>query len=376
MRIAIVPDKFKGCLTAEQVGGAMMQGVLDVNPQAQCYPFYLSDGGDGFLSAIKHYKPKLESISVTTVNALGEPITGSYLWDSTALTAYLELASASGLAMLDGEALDVVSASTYGTGLEILSAMDQGATHIVLGLGGSATNDLGLGIATALGYRLLDQEEKEIHPDLLSLKDVSRIEGPRSELSKLNWTVVNDVRNPLLGPKGATQVYGPQKGVTLQQLPLIEEQIGYMASLMEKGSGKSLRDIPGSGAAGGTAFGMMALFGAKSVQGTAFLMEIAGLDKLLLSGEISAVITGEGKLDSQTAYGKLIHGVVQQASKYAIPVGAICGTIEQGLDWRLLGLKSALAISALNPDPQYSFDHAATLIQNQTAVMIQQLFNH
>ncbi|PQB03996.1 glycerate kinase [Aureitalea marina] len=376
MHIAVVPDKYKGCLTAEEVGEAIISGVRDYDPMASCHPFYISDGGDGFLDAIQRYRPELRRISVPTVNAMGQSITGTYLVNQVERTAYFELASASGLASLNPNRLDVVNASTYGTGLEIAHALKQGVENIIIGLGGSATNDLGQGIARALGYRLFNEEGEELKPGLLSLKQVHHIKSPQTSLEKLNWTVINDVDNPLLGPEGATRVYGPQKGVTPELIDPIEKGIAHLATLFEELSEKEVRDIPGSGAAGGTAFGLMSLFKADSVQGSPFLLELTGFSNLLSSGEIDAVITGEGKMDTQTAYGKLIAGVAKVSGEYEVPVGAICGMIQEDLDWEQLGLNAALSISELNPDPRYSYHHAADLIRQQTKLLIEQLLDN
>ena len=376
MIIAIVPDKYKGCLTAEEVGQSMTSGVADFNPAAKCFPYYISDGGDGFLQALLRYKPKLEQISVQTVDALNNSILGAYLWEEESMTAYIELASASGLAGLDKDKLDVIKASTYGSGLEIREAIERGATQLVVGLGGSATNDLGLGIARAVGFQFLDKEGKELVPDLLEYEQIAEIKAPEDYDQNIKWTIVNDVFNPLLGAEGATYTYGPQKGVTRDLFEPVEAGIAHLAGLMEAFYGDELRNIPGSGAAGGSAFGLMALFGANSVQGAPFLLQLAGFQSLLSEGQVSAVITGEGKLDSQTAYGKLIQGVTSQATEFQVPVIAVCGAIEPNWDWRNIGLESAVGLSDLHDDPQYSFDHAAELIREQTTKLLSELFDH
>ena len=376
MVFALVPDKYKGCLTAEQVGQAMALGVSDFNPQASCVPFFISDGGDGFLHSLMRYQPNLQLIDVQTVDALHNPLIGSYLWNEETETAYFELASASGLATLEKEKLDVIRASTYGTGIEIREAIERGAGRIIIGLGGSATNDLGLGIARALGFRFIDKYGNQLNPDLLQFEQVAEIVAPAEYDRNIEWNIVNDVINPLLGPEGATYTYGPQKGVSVQLLEPIESGISHLAGLMEDFYGGEIRNVPGSGAAGGTAFGLMALFGASSVQGAPFLLEMAGFQSLLNKKDVRAVITGEGKMDSQTAFGKLIQGVTSQAEPYKVPVLAICGAIEKGWDWKNIGLKSARAISDVHTDPQYSFDHAEALIREQTTQLLQELFDH
>ena len=328
MHVVIVPDSFKENLTAIEVADAIGDGVLDVAPQAQVSKFPFSDGGEGSLDVLcRHAQGKL--ISCATSNALGEPIEAQYFLFEDGHTAWIELSQAAGLAQIPPNKRNILKATTYGTGLQIRDAINKGCTHIILGVGGSATNDGGAGIFQAIGGKLLDQQGNSLAYGGQHLKKLDRIVPPES-MEHMQWTIACDVENPLLGPYGATQTYGPQKGATPDMIEDLEFGLTHFSNLIFQRYNRDIRSLKGGGAAGGTAAGMYGFFNATAKSGFSLLAQITALERILSQADL--IYTGEGKIDAQSLHGKLTVAVARLGKKHKIPVIGLGGTIEGPYD--------------------------------------------
>jgi len=282
MKFLLIPDKFKGSLSAEAVIGAMEEGILSASPDSECYGVLASDGGDGFLDAIARYRPT-EQIVHKTTDPLGRPIEAWYLYNAEDQVAYVELAQAAGLVLLAEGDRSALKTSTYGTGLQIRHAIARGAKTVYLGLGGSATTDAGTGIARALGYRFPDSVGKELEPKGENLLKIASIDatGVEEQIRQASLIVVCDVDNPLYGPGGAAYVYAGQKGATEPEIELLDKGLRHLDALVTSQLGKECAHLPGTGAAGGTSYGLKAFFDAEFLGGTSFILQMAGIPDLL-----------------------------------------------------------------------------------------------
>jgi len=329
-RFLLLPDKFKGSLTAEDVMAAMQEGIISVYPEAEISSFMASDGGDGFHDAIACYR-QVSSVACETVNAIGKPIQAPFLFNQENNTAYIELASASGLAQLPNTLRDPMKTSTYGTGIQIKQAISIGATKIYVGLGGSATNDGGIGIANALGYQFLDAQGNLLRPKGENLDRIADYH-PTKDFSSVEFYAVNDVSNPLCGKNGASIVYGPQKGASEKQVIMLDSGLQHLNTIVIKKKSRDLSTLAGAGAAGGTAFGLMAFFNAEFLSGIDFIFDLMQVDKLLKEKKFDYLLTGEGSIDEQTLNGKLIDGVLRLGDRHRLPVIAFCGKVTLSKD--------------------------------------------
>ncbi|MDC7997813.1 glycerate kinase [Gilvibacter sediminis] len=375
MKVLIIPDGFKDSLSAAQVTAAIKTGIQDANPDTQLFELLASDGGDGFLNVISHYKPHLNSISCQTTDPLGRELIAYYLYDMKAQAAYVELAGASGIELLTQEERRVMETSTLGTGTVLKNALHQGVKHIYLGLGGSATNDAGMGIAHALGYRFLDVYGNELEPCGGSLNLVAKIIKPEKNLlESVQLTAVNDVQNPLYGPEGAAYTYAKQKGASPLQMQVLDSGLRHLDQQVAKFFGISFGEVPGTGAAGGTAYGLKAFLNAEFKQGTPFMLELCGFHEILEEHKIDLIITGEGRIDHQTKHGKLVSGVVSAAKPFKVPVYAVCGrnflSDDEASDLGLAGIEQLY--SPEQPEG-YSFTNAPELAQQRAATLINAL---
>ncbi len=367
MKFLLIPDKFKGSLDAHKVIQAIAEGIYRAHPDAEIHSVLASDGGDGFLNAVIE-KLDAEEITVATVDPLNRNISAIYLLDRSTGTAYIELAKASGLELLQDEECDAMRTSTYGTGLQIRHAIDSGATKVYLGLGGSATNDAGTGIAKALGYRFLDVSGKELEPIGGNLHRIGAIEKPEGPIDGENvrFFAVNDVDNPLYGERGAAYVYAEQKGADAREVQKLDEGLRHLDKLIADKAASPPKDaahIPGAGAAGGTAYGLRMFLNAEFVSGIDFVLELAKVDQLLAARNFDYLITGEGKFDQQTLHGKLIKGVVHLGKRHHLPVIAVCGQLDvDSQNLQDFGLQDVLEIKDASKSVQYSMENAAMLI--------------
>jgi len=369
MNFLLIPDKFKGSLTSQEVINAISKGILKAEKGAKIQSVIASDGGDGFLEAISKYR-SVEEIIIATVNPLGVKIKASYLFNSTTKTAYIELAKASGLELLQEEEYNVLKTSTYGTGLQIKDAIKKGAKNIYIGLGGSATNDAGIGIAKALGYRFLDVNEQELAPigeNLSSIHIIKQTEALKA-IEDIFFYAVNDVDNPLFGTGGAAHVYGRQKGASEQEISILDAGLVHIAGLVKTQLHIDNATVLGAGAAGGTAYGLKSFFNAEYINGIEFLLQLANVAELLKTQRIDYIITGEGKIDNQTAQGKLVKGVAQLGQKFQVPVLAVCGKLElNSQELKQLGLGAVLETFEPSKGLEYSMKNAPRRIEELVA---------
>ena len=323
MTILLSPDKFKGSLSAREAAEAIARGCRKVYPGARLIVRPLADGGEGSLALLKEVLP-LQTHRLEVPGPMRKPVTASYLLGDG--NAYIESARACGLQYVPAHRRDPGRATTIGVGLLIEDAIARGATDIKLFLGGSATNDGGAGMAGALGYRFFSDRGNDFIPTGDSLGWMTRIDTAEviPALAGVRFTAVCDVDNPLLGPAGATHSYAPQKGATPAELPALEDHMTRFITVVEQTFGRSLRDVPGAGAAGGLGAGCLAFLRAELRPGIEVLLEAVGYDTLLAGADL--VITGEGKVDEQTLRGKVVSGVGRAAAATGVPVLAFCGT--------------------------------------------------
>lgn len=319
MRILVAPDKFKDSLGAEEIGARIAAGLRAILPGAAIQIQAIADGGEGTAEVIRraHHGVWREC---PAHDALGRAIRARYAWMAASETAVLEMSAAAGLSQIAPHERDPLRASTFGVGEILRAAASGGAQRLLIGLGGSATNDGGSGLARALGFRFLDRAARPIET-VAGLENLARIERP-NDLSFSPITAAADVRNPLLGPRGATRTFGLQKGATAAALEILERALTRLADVAAR-SGRDPRDVPGAGAAGGLGFGLLAFCGAEVRPG--FEVVAGALD---LRGQIAQadyVITGEGTLDRQTLEGKAPAGVARIARELGKPVFAIVG---------------------------------------------------
>lgn len=361
LRILIAPDKFKGSLPARAVATALAAGLRSGHPSFGIAIHPLADGGDGS-TAILADLLAWTRVEVPTVDAALRPLQAAYYHDGE--TAYLELAAAAGLAPLPQKLRDPLRTSTYGLGLLAADAVRRGISRQVFFLGGSATHDLGLGVARAFGFRFLSAEGADLVPTGGELAHIAQIVPPREGLpSGLRVELLCDVDNPLLGPKGAARVYASQKGADSVGVELLE--IGCRSSnvLLRAYAedndlpGAGAADLPGAGAAGGVGAGLIPLMGAELRPGFATIAELSGLDDALDQADL--VISGEGQLDGQSLNGKVVDGLRQKCQARNLPLHLVVGHCAlPETRWRAAGISSVRAITDLAPDTQRAMQEA------------------
>jgi len=326
LKIVIAPDKFKGSLTGVAFCNAVEEGVLKVSPETEIIKLPLADGGDGTIEILGYHLGG-KRISVKVNDPLFRPIEASYLFMESINTAFIEMAEASGMKLLRLEEQNCFETTSFGTGEIIVDAIKKGAKIIILGIGGSATNDCGIGMASALGYKFIDNENLEIKPIGKNLSKIIRIDSSRvnPSLSDVKFKVAYDVTNPLYGVDGAAFIYAPQKGALKSEVILLNEGLEHVANIFLKQFNIDVQSIEGTGAAGGMGAGTLVFLSASLLSGINLVKELINFDKKIK--EADWVITGEGKLDVQTLSGKTIQGVITSAKYYNIPVAAFCGSI-------------------------------------------------
>lgn len=342
MRIVVAPDSFKESLPARQVCEAIARGVRRARPDAAVELLPMADGGEGTVEAlIAATGGRLREAVVT--DPLGRPVSAAWgLLGDGSRTAVLEMAAASGLGLVPADLRNPLHTTTFGTGQLIEAALDDGASRILIGIGGSATNDGGAGAAQAVGVRFIDRDGRPI-PDGLPggrLDQVASIDLSRRDprLPAVPIEVACDVDNPLCGPRGASAVYGPQKGASPDQVSLLDANLSHLAQVILRDLGKDVRDVPGAGAAGGLGAGLVAFFDGTLKPGIRMVMDALRFGERIVGADL--IITGEGRLDRQSMMGKLIEGVGRAARTAGVPVIALVGCAGEGADSALEVLDS------------------------------------
>lgn len=322
-KIILAPDKFKGSLSGLEFCRIVERGIRSCVPGLEVIPLPLADGGDGTVDALSYYTGGT-TVKCVVSDPLSRPVEASYLWAEQEKMAFIEMASASGMSLLSTEELNPLQASSYGTGELIKNAIERGARRILMGIGGSATNDAGMGMARALGYRFynkLGEELKGCGADLLKLARIDSREV-LPELKEVVFEVACDVENPLYGPDGAAAVYAPQKGATPEMVEQLDEGLRHFAALAEAYFRKDIREVPGGGAAGGMGAGAILFLNAKLLPGIEILKRIARFSEHIRDADW--IVTGEGKIDFQTFSGKVIKGIVDERTSQKLAV--FCGS--------------------------------------------------
>ena len=340
MKIVIAPDKFKDSLSAIEVCDNLIEGLSNESSNFDYISCPMADGGEGSLEILNYYLD-LEPIELIVNDPLFRPVKSTYYVSNN--TAFIEMSSASGLVLLNPSDRNPMFTSSIGTGELIQDAIKKGFKNINLFIGGSATNDGAIGIAHALGYRFYDTLGNPLSPVGKNLIKIDTIDSRRvtSNLKDFNIEVFCDVNNLMYGSEGASFIYAAQKGATQSQVKLLDEGLKNLVAKLTENDYKNISDIPGSGAAGGVGGGSIAFLDAKLVSGINKIIEVVQLEKLINNCDL--IITGEGKLDSQTNKGKVISGICKIAKKYHKPVIAVCGYEEKNISNKL-GIKKVFAI--------------------------------
>ncbi len=344
MKVLIAPQAFKSSLSALEVAKAIKEGVRRIVPDAETELVPVADGGDGTLETLVEITAgEIRETEVT--GPLGDKVVAAWGALGDGETALLEMAGSSGLALVPAGERNPLTATTYGLGELMVAALDAGFRRFIVGIGGSATNDAGAGMAQALGVRLLDGDGHELAVGGAALAELERIDmsglDPRIAASEI--AVACDVSNPLTGPEGAAAVYGPQKGATPEMVAQLDRALTHFAEVVKRDLGGDVDDVPGAGAAGGLGGGLVAFLGATLRAGVDIVLDTIGLDRHLEGADL--VITGEGQLDSQTVYNKAPIGVARRAKQRGIPVIAVCGSFgERFTDVHEHGIDAASAI--------------------------------
>jgi glycerate 2-kinase len=363
--VVVAPDKFKGTLTAAEVGAAVRIGLLAVWPALDVRVLPVADGGDGTLDAA--VGAGFQRVPVTVSGPVGAPTEAAIAVRDA--VAVVELALASGLVLLPVDRLEPLAASSFGTGQLIAAALDQGCTRIVLGVGGSACTDGGAGMLQALGARLLDAQGRDLPPGGGPLLDLATVDlaGLDPRLTGVDFVLASDVDNPLLGPQGAAHIYGPQKGASPQDVELLDGALGKLAAAVDPAAA----DVPGAGAAGGVGYAALAVLHATPRPGIDVVLDLVAFDAALSGARL--VITGEGRLDEQTLNGKAPAGVAVAARAAGVPVVAVSGG--RALDDERLhaaGFAAAYALTDIEPDVQKCIDDPVPLLERLGRVIAQE----
>jgi glycerate kinase len=364
LKVVVAPNAFKGTLTASEAAAAIARGVREVWPDADIVEVPVADGGDGTVEALvsaRHGEYRMARVE----GPLGDSVDARYGLIEAGRTAVVELATASGLTLISESRLDPRHASTYGFGQLLEAVRGGGVREVIAGIGGSATNDGGAGMAQALGYSLLDDEGRQLARG--APFRIARIERGEFRSSTQTIRVASDVTNPLTGPNGASHVYGAQKGADPQTVHELDAVLSRFAQVVRRDLGVDVAGRPGAGAAGGTGFGLMAFLGADLVPGAPLVVTATGFDSQIPGADL--VITGEGRADAQTAYGKAPGEVARRAAAAGIPVLLLAGS--KGPGWeslQALGVTSVVALTEEGQDRRQAFDDPSGLLTAATVV--------
>ena len=363
MNILIAPDSFKDCLSAVEVAAALARGIKKIIPDASLMLVPMADGGEGTVESIIDVT-RGKRIELQVKDSLMRDVPSFYGITGDGKTAVIEMAAASGIELLNSDERDPWITSTYGTGQLIRDALDCGVKKIMLGIGGSATNDCGAGMAEALGVTFSGKFGPMSVQGGGALGEVEGIhmEGLDPRLVDMEILVACDVSNPLTGPQGASAVYGPQKGADTEMVEKLDRNLTHFAKLIRNQLGKEVSMVAGAGAAGGLGAGLMAFLDASLVKGFDLLADVVGLEEKIRGADL--VITGEGKMDKQTRFGKTPFGVAQMARKKGLPVIGVAGTLDEDASVLYeLGFDLLMPIQEKPGDLEFSLRNAEPLLE-------------
>lgn len=375
MKIIIAPDKFKGSLSGIQAAQAIKKGIHRFDASIQTYEHPLADGGDGTLDVLANFF-HLQPVDVLVHDPLFRTINARYFHNHD--TAYIEMANASGLLLLKPFERDCYNSSTLGTGELIADAIHKGYKKIILFIGGSATNDAGIGMAAALGYRFYNNEGTQVKPTGKNLIEIQTIDNSSSLLlsNKIDFTVICDVKNPLYGSHGAAFVYAAQKGASLVEIEALDSGLKHFSQIIKENLDVEVANIPGAGAAGGLGAGALAFLQAKMQSGIDFVLKETKFLSLL-SQEIDLIITGEGAVDKQTIQGKVIKGVSDMAKMNNVPFSILAGVVydEKIIQENLqpFALKSIMNVASNTDD---AMQNAAMYLEKLSFDLVRDFYKH
>lgn len=329
MKVVIAIDSLKGSLSSMEAGYAAAQGIRNAKPDVQVVVKPLADGGEGTTDSLIEGLGGIP-VRLEVTGPAGTPVPAYYGYIKQSDTAVLEMAAAAGITLVSDSGKDPMTATTYGVGEMINDAIQRGCRNFIIGLGGSATNDGGIGMLQALGYTFLDENGKDVGQGAQALSRVASIQktGVNPELASCYFRVACDVTNPLCGPNGATYIYGPQKGVTEAMKKTLDLAMEHYAKVTSDFTGRQCSQIPGSGAAGGMGFAFLSYLNAELTPGIDLILDAIGLEKELEDADV--VVTGEGRMDHQSAMGKAPVGVARMAKKHGAVVVAFAGSVTKG----------------------------------------------
>jgi glycerate 2-kinase len=331
MKFVLAPDSFKESMTAKKAALAMERGVKKVFPDAECVIVPMADGGEGTVESLVSMSDG-KTVSMEVFGPLAEKVTASYGLIADGQTAVIEMASASGIELLKPEERDPLLTTSYGTGQLIKHALDQGVGRILIGIGGSATNDGGVGMLQALGVSFKNENGEELGFGGGALEHLRTIDiaGLDPRITDVQIDVACDVTNPLVGDHGASAIFGPQKGATPEVVAVLDRNLTHYAEVIKSDLGKDIAWMDGAGAAGGLGAGLLAFLHAHLKRGVDLVVEYTGLEEFVKDADY--VFTGEGSIDGQTLFGKTPFGVASVAKKYSVPVIAYAGRIGDDVD--------------------------------------------
>lgn len=356
-KVIFIPDSFKGTLSSAEICGIMEEAVGRRFPGCETVSVPVADGGEGsvdcFLSALGG-----EKVTLQATGPFGKMMDAYYGLIDGGQTAVVEMAACAGLPLVE-DRKNPLKATTYGVGELILNAAKRGCKKIIVGLGGSATNDGGAGAAAAVGVRFYNETGELFVPAGGTLTDIARIDasGRHPALDGIEFITMCDIDNPFYGENGAAYIFGPQKGADEAMVKELDDGLRHLCDVIERDLGMDLKDVPGGGAAGAMGAGMIAFFGSRLQMGIETVLDTVGFDELIL--DTDAVFTGEGKLDSQSLRGKVVIGVAKRAGRAGVPVIAVVGGAEEGIDRAYdMGVSAVFSINRLPQDFSVSRNHS------------------
>lgn len=338
-KIVVASDSFKGSLTSLEVAAGAEQGIHEVFPECEVVKVNVADGGEGTMDALRSTLGG-QWVTVAAADPLGRPRDVSYVVLSDGKTAVIEMSAASGLPLLEPQERNPMLTSTFGTGEMIVDALSRGCRRFLVGIGGSATNDAGMGMLEALGFRFIDKDGKVLPGRGESMSEVVDIDMSHvsREVKESEFIIACDVDSPFCGPRGAAYVFSPQKGADPQMVAELDAGMVHLAEVIVRTTGKDIRNIPGAGAAGGLGGGFLAFLNSRLERGIEMVLDAIAFDDIIRGSDL--VITGEGRVDSQTLTGKTPYGIMKRAQKQNIRTVAIGGSVKLGDDDDVSGFDS------------------------------------